>query len=192
MTIIRGGYKEVFLQKRTVPLPGIIFDFKISCHMHLTEIAAGALAVSVVPVSSSPVIWTFDPRGFFSYLWKLLQEKISHKWGSLDVIVLPNPTKLSLMLIQRQRRRLKRNWTNTVVANKIQFRLQVEPAFPSLLLTSSLVSRSVSATGAKATNAAVMLCRACVTVVNNPAMSTRTTRNFFCIVRFQLLLGKQT
>jgi len=150
------------------------------------------LLIGSWPVSFSAVIWTFDPRGFFSYLWILLQEKINQKWGSLDVIVLPNPTKLSLMLMQRQRRRFKRNWTNTVVANKIQFRLQVEPAFLSLLLTSSLVSKSVSATGAKATNAAVMLCRACVIVVNNPAMSTRTTRNFFCIVRFQSLLGKQT
>lgn len=80
------------------------------------------------------------------------------------------------------RSRCKKNWTATAVNSKIGFTCKIEPVFPSPLFTLSAVSISVSGTGAKATNAAVMLCRACVKVVDNPTISHRNPRNPLFIV----------
>ena len=68
----------------------------------------------------------------------------------------------------QNQRRSKRHCKTTATDNKIQLICMAEPEFPSFSLTFSDVSTSVSETGAKATNAAVMLWRACVVPIINP------------------------
>ena len=74
--------------------------------------------------------------------------------------------------------RTNRNWAALATSSRIQSTDRTELSFlPSIL---SAVSWSLSNTGAKATNAAVMLWRACVARVNSPMVSHRITN--LCII----------